>query len=181
MIYGYARMPTAGQSVAAQVAALSEAGVAKVFRETATGAQTDRAQLRKVLAALDAGDVLMVTRLDRLARSIRDLSNTRAAITDRKAGFRCLGDTWADTTTRHGRLMLTDLGSLADFERELIHARTSEGRARTKARGNHLGRPFKLTEHQCKEALAPRERCELVMDIVRSCSVSPSTISWLGG
>src|ERR1019366_4855587 len=99
MKYGYARVSTDGQSVAAQLAELTAAGCAKVFRETASGAQTNRAQLRKVLDQLDAGDVLMVTRLDRLARSTRDLLNTLAAITDRKAGFRSLGDAWADTTT----------------------------------------------------------------------------------
>ena len=179
MIYGYARVSTDGQSVAAQVAALSEAGAAKVFRETASGAQTDRAQLRKALATLDADDVLMVTRLDRLARSTRDLLNTLASITDRKAGFRSLGDAWADTATPHGRLMLTVLGGLAEFERDLIRARTSEGRARAKARGKHLGRPFKLTEHQRKEAIARRERGELVTDIARSYNVSHSTISRL--
>ena len=90
----------------------------------------------------------MVTRLDRLARSTRDLLNTLAAITDRKAGFRSLGDAWADTTTAHGRLMLTVLGGLAEFERELIRARTGEGRARAKARGVKLGRKPKLTPHQ---------------------------------
>jgi DNA invertase Pin-like site-specific DNA recombinase len=100
--------------VAAQVAALKAAGAGKVFREVASGAKTDRAQLRKAIATLEAGDVLMVTRLDRLARSTRDLLNTLAAITGRKAGFRSLGDTWADTTTSHGRLMLTVLGGLAD-------------------------------------------------------------------
>jgi hypothetical protein len=76
----------------------------------ASGAKTDRPQLRRLLAELDAGDVVMVTRLDRLARSTRDLLNTLAAIADRKAGFRSLGDAWADTTTAHGRLMLTVLG-----------------------------------------------------------------------
>jgi DNA invertase Pin-like site-specific DNA recombinase len=85
-----------------------------VFRETASGA--DRAQPRKAIAALGAGDVLMVTRLDRLARSTRDLLDTLAAITDRKAGFRSLSDAWADTTTPHGRLMLTVLGGLAEFD-----------------------------------------------------------------
>jgi DNA invertase Pin-like site-specific DNA recombinase len=100
-----------------------------VFREVASGAKTDRAQLRRVLDELDAGDVLMVTRLDRLARSIRDLLNTLAAITGRKAGFRSLADTWADTTA-HGRSMLTVLGGPAEFERDLIRTRTSEGRAR---------------------------------------------------
>ncbi len=135
MIYGYARVSTDGQSVTAQVAALTKHGAGKVFREVASGAKTDRAQLRRLLDQLDAGDVLMVTRLDRLARSTRDLLNTLAAITDKKAGFRSLGDAWADTTTPHGRLMLTVLGGLAEFERELIRARTSEGRARAVARG----------------------------------------------
>ena len=136
MIYGYARVSTDGQSVAAQVADLQAAGAGKVFREVASGAKTDRTQLRKAIAALEAGDVLMVTRLDRLARSTRDLLNTLAAITGSKAGFRSLGDAWADTTTAHGRLMLTVLGGLAEFERELIRTRTGEGRARAVARGH---------------------------------------------
>ena len=101
MKYGYARVSTDGQSVAAQVAALKAAGSGTVFREVASGAKTDRAQLRKAIAALEAGDVLMVTRLDRLARSTRDLLNTLAAITGKKAGFRSLGDAWAGTTTPH--------------------------------------------------------------------------------
>src|SRR5581483_6583608 len=133
MIYGYARVSTDGQSVAAQVAALTAAGAGKVFRGVASGAKTDRRQLRHALGQLDAGDVLMVTRLDRLARSTRDLLNTIAAIADKWAGFRSLGDAWADTTTPHGRLMLTVLGGLAEVERELIRARTSEGREREKA------------------------------------------------
>ena len=179
MIYGYARVSTDGQTVAAQVATLTAAGAAKVFREVASGAKTDRAQLRRALDQLDAGDVLMVTRLDRLARSTRDLLNTLATITERKAGFRSLGDTWADTTTAHGRLMLTVLGGLAEFERELIRARTGEGRARAKARGKSLGRPFKLTAHQRQEALARREGGELLSEIARSYNVSGSTISRL--
>ena len=93
----------------------------------------------------------MVTRLDRLARSTRDLLNTLAAITDRKAGFRSLSDAWADTTTSHGRLMLTVLGGLAEFERDLIRARTSEGRERARARGVRMGRPPKLTRQQRRE------------------------------
>src|SRR6202521_656214 len=127
MIYGYARVSTDGQSVDAQVKELRAAGAEKVFRETASGAQTNRAQLARVLAQLGKGDVLTVTRLDRLARSTRDLLNTLAAITGKGAGFRSLGDTWADTTTPHGRLMLTVLGGLAEFERELIRVRTGAG------------------------------------------------------
>ena len=122
-----------------------------MFREVASGAKTDRAQLRRLLGQLDDGDVLTVTRLDRLARSTRDLLNTLAAITAKKAGFRSLGDTWADTTTSHGRLMLTVLGGLAEFERHLIRNRTGEGRARAKARGVKMGRKPKLTPHQRAE------------------------------
>jgi DNA invertase Pin-like site-specific DNA recombinase len=181
MIYGYVRVSTDGQSVAAQVQQLTTAGCAKVFREVASGAKTDRAQLRGALAKLENGDVLMVTRLDRLARSTRDLLNTLAAITDRKAGFRSLADEWADTTTAHGRLMLTVLGGLAEFERDLIRARTSEGRARAKARGQSLGRPHKLTLRQRREALQRKEAGETVREIARSYAVSASTISRLDG
>lgn len=179
MIYGYARVSTDGQSVEAQVRQLRRAGCAKVFQETASGAKTDRQQLRRALALLVSGDVLMVTRLDRLARSTRDLLNTLAAITDQKAGFRSLGDAWADTTTPHGRLMLTVLGGLAEFERELIRARTTEGRTRAKARGVKLGRKPKLTPHQIKEALRRREAGEPTREIARSYNVSHSTISRL--
>jgi len=180
MIYGYARVSTDGQSVAAQVAQLRAAGAATVFREVASGAKTDRRQLRRALDQLDASDVLMVTRLDRLARSTRDLLNTLATITGRKAGFRSLSDTWADTTTPHGRLMLTVLGGLAEFERDLIRARTSEGRERAKARGVKLGRKPKLTAHQQREAIKRRDRGEPVREIARSYNVHHSTISRLG-
>ena len=178
-MYGYARVSTDGQSVDAQVRQLTRAGCKKVIREMASGAKTDHAQLRRLLGQLAAGDVLMVTRLDRLARSTRDLLNTLAAITERKAGFRSLADTWADTTTAHGRLMLTVLGGLAEFERELIRARTSEGRSRAKARGVKMGRPPKLTPHQVKEALRRRDAGEPVREIARSYNVSHSTISRL--
>ena len=156
MIYGYARVSTDGQSVDVQVRQLTEAGCKKVFREMASGAKTDRAQLRRLLDQLDAGDVLTVTRLDRLARSTRDLLNTLAAITAKKAGFRSLGDTWADTTISHGRLVLTALGGLAEFERDRIRARTGEGRVWAVARGQRMGRPFKLTDQQKREDQAPK-------------------------
>lgn len=179
MIYGYARVSTDGQSVESQVEQLRTAGAAQVTRETASGARTDRAGLRRAVAQLQPGDVLLVTRLDRLARSTRDLLNTLAAIADRQAGFRSLGDTWADTTTPHGRLMLTILGGLAEFERELIRARTTEGRSRAKARGVRLGRRPKLTLHQQQEARQRRDAGEPVRDIARSYNVSHSTISRL--
>jgi DNA invertase Pin-like site-specific DNA recombinase len=181
MIYGYARVSTDGQSVAAQVDALTAAGAAQVFRETASGATIDHNQLRRVIARLGADNVLMVTRLDRLARSTRDLLNTLAVIADRKAGFRSLGDIWADTTTPHGRLMLTVLGGLAEFERDLIRARTTEGRKRAVARGVKLGPKFKLTPHQQREAATRKANGEPVREIARSYNVSHSTISRLAG
>jgi DNA invertase Pin-like site-specific DNA recombinase len=180
MKYGYARVSTDGQSVDAQVRQLTKAGCKKVFREVASGAKSDRAQLRRLLDQLGAGDVLTVTRLDRLARSTRDLLNTLAAITGKKAGFRSLGDAWADTTTSHGRLMLTVLGGLAEFERDLIRARTGEGRARAVARGQRMGRPPKLTPHQKREAIKRRDQGgESLADIGRSYNVSAATISRL--
>jgi DNA invertase Pin-like site-specific DNA recombinase len=179
MKYGYARVSTDGQSVDAQVRQLKAAGCKTVFREVASGAKTDRAQLRRLLGQLDAGDVLTVTRLDRLARSTRDLLNTLGTIADRKAGFRSLGDTWADTTTSHGRLMLTVLGGLAEFERDLIRSRTGEGRARAKARGVKMGRKPKLTPHQRAEVIRRKDSGEAVREIARSYNVHNSTISRL--
>jgi DNA invertase Pin-like site-specific DNA recombinase len=122
--------------------------------------------------------VVTVTRVDRLARSTRDLSNTLAAITAKKAGFRSLGDAWADTTTAHGRLMLTVLGGLAEFERELIRTRTGEGQARAKAAGKSLGRKPKLTPHQKQEAIRRRDQGEAVREIARTYTIAHrSTLS----
>jgi DNA invertase Pin-like site-specific DNA recombinase len=126
--YGYARVSTRDQDLAAQEAQLMAAGCAKVFREKISGAKTDRPELAKVIRRLGSGDVLVVTRLDRLARSTRDLLNILDTIGKAGAGFKSLSDAWADTTTPHGRLMLTVLGGLAEFERELILARTGDGR-----------------------------------------------------
>lgn len=180
MLFGYARVSTDGQSVDAQVKALRGAGAEKVFRETASGAKSDRRELARALKALSQGDTLLVTRLDRLARSTRDLLNILDAVGKTGAGFRSLSDAWADTTTPHGRLMLTVLGGLAEFERDLIRARTGEGRERAKARGVHMGRPPKLTRHQREEALAAlAEGTATQADLARRFNVNRSTISRL--
>jgi DNA invertase Pin-like site-specific DNA recombinase len=178
-IFGYARVSTDGQSVAAQVANLRAAGAAKVYSETASGAKTDRAELAKVMRILRPGDVLMVTRLDRLARSTRDLLNTLHALGERQVGFRSLVDTWADTTTAHGRLLLTLLAGIAEFERELIRARTGEGRKRAQERGVKFGRPRKLTAHQRQEAIARLSAGETQADVARTYNVDPTTIGRL--
>jgi DNA invertase Pin-like site-specific DNA recombinase len=181
MKYGYARVSPVGksESVDAQARQLTKEGCRKVFRDVpVSGAKTERAELRHVIETLEPGGVLMVTRLDRLARSTRDLLNTLATITERKAGFRSLGDAWADTTTSHGRLMLTVLGGFAEFERDLIRTRTGEGRERAKARGIKMGRKPKLTGHQKRQAIRRRDRDgEPIRDIARSYNVHNSTIS----
>jgi DNA invertase Pin-like site-specific DNA recombinase len=178
-IYGYARVSSDGQSLSAQDAALRAAGVAKTFSEKVSGAITDRPELGKLLKRLEPGDVVMVTRLDRLARSTRDLLNTLDAVGKAGASFKSLADAWADTSSAHGKLMLTILGGLAEFERELICARTGEGRERAKDRGVKFGRPRKLTPFQRKEALARLQNGEVHADVARSYGVSRSTMSRL--
>src|SRR6266568_1624416 len=177
--YGYARVSTNGQDLGSQEAELVAAGCAKVFKEKVSGVKTDRAELAKLIRRLEPGDVLIVTRLDRLARSTRDLLNVLATVGEHEAGFRSLRDAWADTTTPHGRLMLTVLGGLAEFERELIRARTGDGRARAKARGVKFGRPAALTPHQRAEALQRLAMGEVQADLARSYGVSQATISRL--
>jgi DNA invertase Pin-like site-specific DNA recombinase len=177
--YGYARVSTDEQSLASQNADLHAAGCAKVYAEKISGARSDRPELAKALKRLTAGDVLIVTRLDRLARSTRDLLNILDNIAKRGAGFKSLHDTWADTTSAHGRLMVTILAGLAEFERELILARTSDGRARAKARGIKFGRPTALTVHQRAEALQRLAQGEAQADLARSYGVSQATISRL--
>jgi DNA invertase Pin-like site-specific DNA recombinase len=178
-IVGYARVSTDGQTLDAQHAALRAAGADRVFAEKVSGAKTDRRQLQRAIEALGRGDVLLVTRLDRLARSTRDLLNVLAVVSEKGAGFRSIADAWADTTTPHGRLMLTVLGGLAEFERELIRARTDEGRKRAMTRGVRFGRRPKLTPHQIQEARARRAAGEPLVEIGRSYNVSHSTISRL--
>jgi DNA invertase Pin-like site-specific DNA recombinase len=141
-------MPSAatdGQSLAAQHSQLHAAGCDEILAEKISDAITERPELNKALAELQDGDVLLITRLDRLARSTRDLLNILDTIAKARAGFRSLADTRADTTSPHGRLMLTVLGGISEFERSLIHARTSDGRNRAKAAGVKFGRKPKLS------------------------------------
>jgi DNA invertase Pin-like site-specific DNA recombinase len=142
---GYARVSTDGQSLQSQTEALHLAGCGKVYSEKQSGVYTDRPQLAKAIAALAEGDCLVVCKLDRLARSTRDLLSTLDTIGKAGATFRSLGDAWADTTTPAGKLMLTVLGGLAEYERHLILSRTAEGRTRVKLAGVRFGRHPSLT------------------------------------
>jgi len=178
-IIGYARVSTDGQTLDAQHAQLVAAGAERIYAEKISGTVTDRRQLAKAIACLGAGDVLLVTRLDRLARSTRDLLNCLATISERGAGFRSLADAMIDTTSPHGKLIIAVLGALAEFERSMILARTSEGRRRAMDRGVRFGRKPKLSSYQMAEALARRQAGEPMADIGRSYGVSHSTISRL--
>jgi DNA invertase Pin-like site-specific DNA recombinase len=178
-IYGYARISTDGQSLDAQVEQLIAEGAQKVFRETASGVLTQRPQLNRLVNQLSEGDLLLVTRIDRLGRSTRDLLNTLYIIADKGAMFRSLAETWADMTSPYGYMLVVFLSGVAQFERYLIDCRTKEGRAHAIARGVKMGRKHKLTAHQRHEALKRKDAGEPVRDIARSYDVHHSMISRL--
>jgi DNA invertase Pin-like site-specific DNA recombinase len=180
-LIGYARVSTYGQTLDAQLEQLRDAGCGSrnIYREKVTGAHSDRRQLLKMLNRLAPGDVVTVTRIDRLARSTFDLFGIVKRIVDSKAQFRSLAEPWADTGTSTGRLMLAVLGGLADVERDLIRTRTAEGRSRAKAQGKHMGRPPSLTPAQQKEAIRRCARGATLQELARSYNVSRATISRL--
>jgi DNA invertase Pin-like site-specific DNA recombinase len=175
-IYGYARVSTDGQTLDAQQDQLKQAGAEKVFSEKVSGAKTDREELRKLIKKLQQDDVLLVTKLDRLARSLRDILNVLQTISDKGAKFKVLNNPAMDTTTSMGKFLMQVLGSFAELERDLILQRTGEGRVRAKAKGVRFGPKFKLTIHQQQEAIQRREAGETLVDIARSYNVSHPTI-----
>jgi DNA invertase Pin-like site-specific DNA recombinase len=180
-LIGYARVSTYGQTLDAQLEQLRAAGCnsRNIYREKVTGAHNDRRELLRMLARLAPGDVVTVTRIDRLARSTFDLFEIVKRIVDAKAQFRSLAEPWADTGTSTGRLMIAVLGGLADVERDLIRTRTAEGRDRAKRRGQHMGRPPRLTPAQKAEARRRRAEGATLAELARSYDVSRSTISRL--
>ena len=152
LLIGYARVSTDGQTLDQQRAALKAAGCKRVFEEKASGTQRGRPELVKMLDHLQPGNVVTVTRLDRLARSTRDLLDIAERIGQAEAGLRSLAEPWADTTTPAGRMVLTFFAGVAEFERSLIHERTSAGRAAAKAKGVRFGRPPALSAEQIAHA-----------------------------
>lgn len=152
MIVAYIRVSTHGQTLDAQHDAVTAAGAERIYAEKESGARTDRPELARALDALQPGDVLTVTRLDRLARSTLDLHTILARVAKAGAGFRSINEPMIDTTSAHGRLLLAMLAAVAEFERALILSRTSEGRARAKDRGAKFGPRPKLSPVQTAEA-----------------------------
>ena len=176
MKIGYARVSTLEQNLDLQLRALEKAGCKKIFREKATGSNRERPQFRRMLDQIRVGDTIVVWKLDRLARSIRDLLETMETI--REAGGRCrsLSEPWADTTTHAGKMIMTIFAGIAEFERALIRERTGAGREAARKRGVRFGRPRKLSLDQ--EQLARRLVLEgkSASDIARTFNVHAATI-----
>src|SRR5205823_9485186 len=165
------------QDLSGQIEALTAAGATSIFREKISGARADRPQLAKLMSTLKAGDTVIVTKLDRLGRSTRELLELIERIGAADASFKSLGDPLWDTTSSQGRLLSTLLAAIAEFERELIRERTGEGRKRAMAKGIRVGRKPKLSDFQRKEALKRRAAGETLAEIAKSQAVDHSTIS----
>jgi DNA invertase Pin-like site-specific DNA recombinase len=179
MIYGYARVSTDAQDLAGQLAQLRAAGCEKVFREKITGTTADRPQLRKLMAALSHGDVIIIPAVDRLSRDTTDLLVIAREIQRAGAGIRSLAEPFLDTTSDFAEIVFAILGVAAKLERRRILERTARGRADAKAKGVKFGRKPILTPHQQKEARARIAKGETQRSVARSYNVSQSTISRL--
>ena len=176
-LLGYARVSSTDQNLATQVEQLKAAGCARIFAEKVSGASANgRVELGKLMKELAPGDVVLVTRLDRFARSIRDLLNLLDQIKAAGASFRSLADSWCDLSSPQGRLIMNIMGSLAEFERDLIRQRCAEGIKRAKAAGIHMGRPFKLNVKQRKLIVQRREQGESLSQIASALDVSTATV-----
>jgi DNA invertase Pin-like site-specific DNA recombinase len=179
MRIGYARVSTGEQDTAAQSAALKAAGCDLIFRETASGGRWDRPELHTLLNQLRKGDVLVVWKLDRLSRSLRDVLTIMERVQERKAGFRSLTEA-VDTTTPAGRMMMQMVGAFAEFERAMLKERTKAGLDAARKEGRIGGRPPKLTPQQQQEIVKLVKRGKkTAADAARLFGVHPATVSRL--
>lgn len=181
MRIGYARVSTDDQDLRMQRTELLEAGCERLFEEKQSGAKRVRPELARLMEHLRAEDVLVVTRLDRLARSTRDLLDIAQQLTDAEAGLRSLAEPWADTTSPAGRMVLTVFAGIAEFERELIRQRTSIGRKAARERGVKFGRPSKLSAEQISLGKRLIEEGQSVREVAKVLSCHHATLyRWLG-
>jgi DNA invertase Pin-like site-specific DNA recombinase len=176
MLIGYARVSTDDQDLALQRAQLKAAGCRRIFEEKVSGATRDRPQLTRLLDHIREQDVLVVAHLDRLARSTRDLLEIAELLRDADAGLRSIGEPWADTTSAAGRMVLTVFAGMAEFERALIHQRTSLGRDAAMSRGVRFGRPAKLTAEQIALGQRLIEEGRSPRDVARMFKVHAATV-----
>lgn len=173
---GYARVSTLDQKLDLQMQALRKAGCKRIFREKVSGASRQRPEFQRMLEQLRAGDTIIVWRLDRLARSTRDLLETMEAIGEGGARFQSLSEPWADTTTHAGKLIMTVFAGIAEFERDLIRERTKAGRVAARDRGVSFGRPRKLNPEQVKLAQRLISEGKSVRQIAETFNVHAATI-----
>jgi DNA invertase Pin-like site-specific DNA recombinase len=176
MLIGYARVSTDDQNLDLQRRALNEAGCTRIYEEKLSGARRNRPELARLLDHLRGGDVVVVHRLDRLARSTRDLLDIAELIREADAGLRALSEPWADTTSPAGRMILTVFAGIAEFERALIHQRTGAGRAEARTRGVRFGRPPKLTAEQVVVARRLIDEGAAVRETARILKVHAATL-----
>jgi DNA invertase Pin-like site-specific DNA recombinase len=162
-----------------QIEALKAAGATTIYSEKVSGVRADRPQLTKLMAKIGPGDVVVVTKLDRLGRSTRELLDLIERISEAGAAFRSLGDPLWDTTSSQGKLLRILLAAIAEFERDLIRERTGDGRNRAMAAGVKFGRKRKLSDYQRAEAIKRRNAGERLADIANSYAVDISMISRL--
>ena len=176
MLIGYARVSSDDQNLTLQRATLTEAGCTRIYEEKLSGANRNRPELARLLDHLRAGDVVVVSRLDRLARSTRDLLDIAEQIREAEAGLRSQSEPWADTTSPAGRMVLTVFAGIAEFERALIHQRTGAGRAAARARGVRFGRPPKLSAEQVIVARRLIDEGTAVRETARILNVHTATL-----
>lgn len=176
MKLGYARVSTNGQDLHLQRVRLHDAGCERLFEEKISGARKKRPELEQMLGELRKDDIVVVTRLDRLARSTAELLRIAQAIGEKEAGLQSLAEPWADTTSPSGRMILTVFAGIAEFERDLIRSRTDEGRHAAMQRGVSFGRPPKLRPDQRNLARQLIEEGKSVSEVARTFNVHPATI-----
>lgn len=176
MKIGYARVSTLDQNLDLQLKALKKAGCQKVFREKASGATRQRPEFQRMLDQTRSGDTIVVWKLDRLARSTRDLLNTMETLSETGAKFQSISEPWADTTTHAGKMIMTVFAGIAEFERDLIRERTGAGREAAKQRGVRFGRPRKLNPDQLQVASRLVAEGKAVRDVARTFNVHEATI-----
>jgi DNA invertase Pin-like site-specific DNA recombinase len=180
MKIGYARVSTADQNLDLQLQALKKAGCQKIFREKVSGATRQRPEFQLMLDQLRDGDVIVVWKLDRLARSTRDLLETMQTIRESGAKFQSISEPWADTTSHAGKMIMTVFAGIAEFERDLIRERTGAGREAAKKRGVQFGRPRKLNSEQVQLVRRLLDEGKSVRDLAKTFDVHIATIYRLG-
>ena len=176
MKIGYARVSTRDQNLDLQLKALKKAGCEKIFREKLSGVTRQRPEFQRMLDQIRPGDTIIVWKLDRLARSTRDLLNSMETINEAGGKFQSLSEPWANTTTHGGKMIMTVFAGMAEFERDLIRERTGAGREAAKQRGVRFGRPRKLNADQAQVAVQLLAEGKAVRDIARTFNVHEATI-----